>query len=477
MKKLIILIVIPFILQLNCTSCFSQIKLTLQQAIDSALNRNLQIKQGQFNVDLSKENLKQAKYNVFPSIIASPQLSFNAGRVLDVSTYSYINQRIFSSSGSIGAQVALFQGGQLQRQIVQNKLILDADQSSLARIKNDLILAVATTFLQNLASEDLLKASQQQVNLAKLTVEKVKKSVDAGNKSLADLAQAQAQQAMTELDQTDILNQLDAGMLTLRQLMEIQSVSIELIKPNISNLANENNKVDTAGLWEEVLSVNPEVKLANLQKTIAYQGIKVAKSSLYPSLNLFGSMGTNFSNSRSLTTDTHQIGYDTIGFVSGTNQYVLEPAYRSSVKRYPFLRQFSDNFYQSVGLSLNIPLSNHFTSQINIRKAKIIYQNSEVALHQVVDNLYKIFSQALANLHAAEKRLLFNQSNYEASKQVLYISEKRYQAGLLNSVDYSIALTNYNKAEFGLISARYDVLFRRKIIDYYIGKPLNINVY
>ncbi len=457
-------------------SCLAQLKITLQQAIDSTLNRNLQIKQAQFNAAFTEENLKQSRYNLLPNLSAGPQASFNFGRTLDVSTYNYINQRVFLLNGGLSTQVTLFQGGQLRRQIVQNKLLLEADQSNVAKIKNDLVLSVATTFLQVMAGQDLLKASRQQIQVAKLNVEKTEKNFKAGNKSLADLAQAQAQQATTELDETNIQNTLEANLLALKQLMEMPTVVLELVKPDISKLTDESRKLDTAALWKEVLAVNPDIKLANLQKDAAYQSIKVAKSSLYPSLYLFGSVGTNYSDARSLITGTRQVGFDTVGFVNGTNQRVLEPAFRSTVKNYPFLQQLSDNFYQSAGISLQIPLFNHFSNQVNIRKAKITYQNTIVAVQITVNNLYKVFNQALADLNAANKRLAANQSNYQATKQVLYVSEKRYQAGLLNSVDYNIAQTNFNKAEFDLINARYDVVFRNKVIDYYLGKPLTLDV-
>jgi len=470
-NKLLLMVILSLFFLLLSLNSKSQLKITLQQAIDSTLNRNLQIKQAQFNAAFTEENLK---YNQFPSISAGPQSSFNWGRTLDVSTYNYINQRVFQINGSFGAQVALFQGGQLRRQIVQNKLLLQADQSNVAKIKNDLILAVATTFLQVMASEDLLEASRQQVQVAKLSVEKAQKSFNAGNKSLADLAQAQAQQATTELDETNIQNQLDAGMLTLKQLMEMPSAVLELVKPDISKLTDASSKFDTTKLWKEVLAVNPDIRLANLQKDAAFQGIKVAKSALYPSMYLFGSAGTSFSDARSLITGTRQVGFDTIGFVNVTNQRVLEPAYRSTVKNYPFVKQFSDNFYQSAGITLQIPLFNHFTGQVNIRKARITYQNAQVSVQIAINNLSKVFNQALADLNAANKRLAANQSNYQATKQVLYVSEKRYQAGLLNSVDYNIAQTNFNKAEFDLINARYDVVFRNKVIDYYQGKPIKI---
>ncbi len=169
-----------------------------------------------------------------------------------------------------------------------------------------------------------------------------------------------------------------------------------------------------------------------------------------------------------------QIGYDTIGFVDGSKQRVLAPSYSSGFQNYPFIRQFRDNFYQSLGLTLQIPVLNHFANSINFRKAKINYQNAEVTVQIAQKNLSKVINQALADLKAAEKRLTAAQSSYEATKEVLYVGEKRYQAGLVNALDYNIALTNFNKAEFDLIQARYDLVFRNKVIDYYLGKALQL---
>ncbi len=474
-KLLLVTTLITFFL-LKAINSFSQLKVNLHQAIDSALSRNLQIKQAQSNVALAEENLRQAKYNVLPSINFNPQSSFNWGRTLDVSTYNYINQRVFLVNGNLGVQVALFEGGQLRLQILQNKLLLETNTSSVDKIKNDLVLSVATTFLQVMANQDLLKVARQQVNIAKLSIEKVQKEYNAGSKSLADLAQARVQKATAELDETNIQNQLEVSTLTLKQLMELPAAQIELVRPDISKIVDVKMKLDTVSLWKAVLAINPEIKTYNLQIDAAYQAVKIAKSSLYPSLFLFGSAGTNFSNARSLVTGTKQIGFDTIGFVNGSNLRVLEPAYHSTTTRYSFYRQLSDNFYQSAGITIQIPLFNHFSNHVNIRKAKINYESTTIAAQLAINNLYKIFYQAIADLNAASKRLIANQSSYQATKQALIVSEKRYQIGLLNSVDYNIALTNFNKTEFDLIQSRYDVVFRNKVIDYYLGKSIDLDL-
>ena len=470
-KAILRLITIMFLFH---ATCYSQVRLTLQQAIDSTLNRNLQIKRAKLNVDLTEQNLIQSKNNRLPNLTTSPQASVNWGRTLDVSTYNYITQRVFLVSGSVGTQITLFQGGQLRNQIVQNKLLLEADQSNVSRVRNDLVLATATAFLQVLTSQDLLVAAQQQIQLAKLNVEKVQKGVNAGNKSIADLAQAQALQANTELDEATILNQLEVSWLNIKQLMEMSNIQIALLKPDISKISDIQNIIDTTGLLVQAISENPDIKFANLQRDAAYQGIKVAKSILYPNLSLFASAGSNFSDARSLLAGTQQVGFDTVGTVGGTAQPVISPVFRSTTKNYTFIRQFTDNFYQSAGMTLQIPIFNRFIARTNIRKAKISYQISQVNAQIAVSDFTKVIRQALSDIKTAEKRLLASQSNLNATKRLLNVSEKRYQAGFLNSIDYNTALTNFNKVEFELIQARYDVLFKHQVIKYYLGQSLNL---
>jgi len=468
------LLMISSLLLTNINS-YGQLNISLQQCIDSTLTHNLQTKQALLNEALSIENLKQSRYNLLPVISTSPEVSNNWGRSLDVSSYNYINQGVFLFNGSIGLQVGLFQGGQLRNQILQNKILLEADRTNTTKIKNDLTLSVVTTFLQVIATEDLLKAAKQQVQVAKLNLERIQKSFNVGTKSLADLAQAKAQLAITELDEVNIQTQLDSSLISLKQLMEVNpATDLQLVKPNISKLTNLKVSYNAQSVLTQALLVNPDIELANLKKDAIYQGIKVAKSSFYPSLYLFGSLGSNFSSARTLFGGTKQTGYDTIGFVDGSKQKVLAPSYNTRVQNYSFNRQIKDNFYQSLGLTLQIPILNHLSNQINFRKAKINYRTAQVMVSIAQKNLDRIINQALADLKSAERRLNATESNYQATKETLYVGEKRYQVGLINTLDYTIALTNFNKAEFNLIQAQYDLVFRNKIIDYYLGKPLQL---
>lgn len=465
------IVFVCFLLMLNRAS--AQEVITLQKAIDRTLEKNLQIKQAQFSEAIDVENVKQAKYNRLPNLSASPQASFNYGRSVDPSTNQFVNQSIFGLSGNISSQVLLSQGGLLKNQILANKLQLDVDKSNTAKIKNDLVLNVVTTYLAVLSNQDLLKAAIQQVDIARQTLDKVQKMFDVGNSTLADLSQARAQVSTAGLNQTTAQNQLDISILTLKQYMEMApTLPITVEKPDVSRLTDVKSQYDAQSVFTNALNINPDVRLAEVQKQLANQNINVAKSYYYPSLALFGSLGSNYSDARKITTVSPTGGFDTIGIVNQTTTRVISPAYKQTYSKYNFSSQLSDNFNQSVGVSLQVPLFARFATRSSVRKAKINYQIADINSQIAKNNLNKTINQAVLDVRAADKKYISAQQTYQSNKDAYNVVQQRYNVGLINSLDYNTSLTNLNKSEFDMIQARYELIFRSKIIDYYLGNPI-----
>jgi len=433
----------------------AQTVITLQKAVQLTLDNNLQIKQAQFNEAIDNENLQQAKNNRLPNLTANPQSSFNFGRSVDPSTNQFVNQSIFGLSGSITSQVLLFQGGLLKNEILENKLLLDVDKSSTAKVKNDLTLSVITTYLQVLTNQDLVRAAQQQIDIANLTLDRAQKTFDVGNSTLADLSQAKATVSTAKLNVTTAQNQLDISVLTLKQFMEMDpKTDITVEKPDISKLTDVKTLYDAQAVFNSAVAVNPDVRLAELQKQASEQNIAIAKSNYYPSLALFGSLGSNYSNARKITSVT-----------PGGNVVFLP---------YPFTDQISDNFNQAIGVSLQIPIFTRFSTRTNVRKAQINFQLSQVSEQLAKNNLNKTIAQAVLDLRAADKKYASMQQTFQSNKEAYNVTQQRYTVGLVNSLDYNTSLTNMNKSEFDMIEARYELIFRSKVIDYYLGIPITL---
>src|SRR5690606_18870599 len=178
----------------------AQEKITLQQAVEEALENNVQIKQAQLNAALSEENLTESKLARLPTLNAGSSLNFNFGRSVDPFSYQFVNQQITSSNGSIYTSIPLFQGGLLHQQILQNKYLLEADKSTVQKTRNELSLNVVTSYLAILHNQHLLTAANHQLEIARQLLNRVQKQYEAGGKTLADLAQIQAQVAASELN-------------------------------------------------------------------------------------------------------------------------------------------------------------------------------------------------------------------------------------------------------------------------------------
>ncbi|MEB0261204.1 MULTISPECIES: TolC family protein [unclassified Mucilaginibacter] len=450
--------------------------ITLQKAIDRTLERNLTIKQAQFSEAISEENLKQSKYNQLPNLTAGPQASLNFGRNIDPSTNQFTNQHIFALNGTLSSQVTLFQGGQLRNQIIANKLLLGADRSYTAKIKNDLVLNVVTQYLLILTNQDLVTAAQQQIDIAKITLDRAQKNFDVGNQTQADLSQAKAAQSTADLNYTNAENQLELSVITLKQYMEMPpATNIIFEKPDISRFKELSTVYDPEVVLKTALAVNPDVTLAEARQKAAAQDIKVARGNYFPSVVLFGQVGTNYSDARRLQGTPFATGrVDTIGFVQNTPNAVTIPNFSVPILHYPIGRQLSDNFNQAIGVTLQIPIFNRFSSRTSVRKAKITNENAIVTAQLAKNNLSKIIYQAVWDVQAANKRYISTQQTYNANKDAFNIIQQRYNVGLVNSLDYNTSLTNLNKSQFDLINAQYEVVFRSKVIDYYLGNPITL---
>jgi outer membrane protein len=454
-------------------SARAQQVITLQKAVDLAVQNNLTIKQSQFTEALANEDYKQSKNNLLPSLTVNPQGSYNFGRSPNLTTYSYTSQSFLYVNGQASVSVTLYQGGQLRNQILENKVLLDADKTSTEKVKNDLILNVVTAYLQILTNQDLVTADKQQVQIANITLDRTQKNFDAGNQTLADLSQSKAGVSTAEYNLTTAQNQLDISVLALKQYMEMDpNTDITIERPDISKLTDVKTVFDATGVIKTAFTINPDIKLAELQEQGYFQAIKVAKGSYYPVVSLFGGVGSNYSSiNQNIVGST--LVQQQIGVVQGTNTPVYG-AYQSPVysPSYTFTNQFGNNLNESIGISLQIPIFNKFTARTAVRKAKLNYENAQVATQLAKDVLSKTITQAVLDVQAAEKQYLSAQQTYEANKAAFNTIQQRYNVGLVNSLDYNTSLTNYNKAETDMIEAKYQVVFRSKVIDYYLGNPI-----
>lgn len=448
-------------------------KISLEQAVALTLQNNLQIKQSKLSEALSEENIKEAKMLFYPTLNGSANLNFNFGRNPDPTTYQFVNQRITTANGGLTTNLPLFQGFRIWHQISQNKLQLEADKSNTRKVENDLALTVVTTYLDVLNNTDLLSAAQQQLAVSSQQLSFQQKQFDVGTKTLADLSQAKAQAATAELNVTNAQNQLNISYLNLAQLMERDPANTFSVVRPVINQTGDLNKQSAVEIYNKAAGNYPDITLAHNRTLTAEKAIDVARSNLYPRLSLGANLGSGYSSNRYKSSGVVATGGSTvIGVVEGTTTNVVTPEFTSLSQRVAFSDQLSENFNQTVGFSLQLPILNGLTGKIAVRRAKINYQSAKVAEQLARNNFNKVIYQAVTDLRAAEGRFSSATSAFESSRDAFQVIEKRYGVGLANALEFSQAQTDMNQKEFDLIQARYNLIFRNKIIDFYLGNPL-----
>lgn len=417
--------------------------ITIKQAVENTLKNNLQVKQSQFTESLSDVNLKQSKLDLYPSVSGNIGQNMGWGRNAFGNSGIYQNTQNYNMNLGLNAGIDLFNGFAKVNTIKQNKLLLDADKTNTEKVKNDLILQVITSYLQILYNKDFLKTAEEQLTVAKQQLNQQQQLLEVGNKTLADLSQAKSQVATAELNVTSALNTLSISYLTLAQLMDIpSSTKYDVQAPSIESFTQPGATEDAEGIYQKALNNFPDIKLGAQRTAAAKIGVNVAKGSLYPRLSLSGGYGSSYFYDFNAT--SHQA----------------------------FVSQLKNNISKSVGLSLSVPIFNGLQAKYSVKRARINLMQTETQEQLAKNNLNKVIYQAVADLKAAQSRYQSTTNAFTAQKDAYYVIEQRYNVGLVNSLDYSTALTNKNKAEIDMIQAKYDLLFRSKVIDYYLGKQI-----
>ena len=419
---------------------------TFQQCLDTALKRNISVIQSQLTNELNKVSLAQARANRIPGLSANASESLNAGKTIDPTENTYVDQAFHSTNFSVNSSLNLFNGLQNTNTIRQNKINVKAGEYDIEKVKNDLTINVTTAFLQVLFSYEILSTSESQVESTEAQTDRTRKMVDAGKLAESNLFQIQSQLATDRLAVVNALNQLDMAKVTLIQLMEIPvSSDFDIEKPVLpdpSYRLQENNEQ----LFQKALITQPQIASSSLKSNAALLGMKISNGTQYPRLNLGVGISTNYASSRTK---------------GGVNP-----------EHYPFSEQIWNNLGENVSLSLYIPIFSNRQLQSNIDRARINLMNVRLNEQNTRNQLRKTIEQTATDLKAAAKKYEATQDQLKAVELSYRNIETKYNVGMVNAIDFLIEKNNYTKALSNLIQAKYDYIFKLKILDFYLGKEI-----
>lgn len=444
--------------------------LTLEQCIALALENQPTMRQSILQKQVADNTVEQTRKSQLPTLSALTNQGFNFGRSVDPYTNGIINAQIATSNAGLGLNWTVFNGYQVKNTLLQQGLIAQASQFDVAATKNSLTLNTLLAYLQVLSAQDLLTANAVQVAVAQAQVERTEKLVKAGTVSPYNLYDAKSQLASDEMQRVQAKTNLNAAMLTLLQVLNLPAnTPLELVRLS-GAMSAQPGPTDAHQLYSQARTFMPEVLAADLRTKAAQKGLDLAKGLAYPSVTLSANWGTSFSSAaRQNVFGTDLVEQTTTGFVDVAGQAypvkVLSPM--SSTERINYFRQLDNNQYKSLGVSIRIPILNGFQVRYRTTNARLQQQLAESQAEGVRRNLRQAIDQAVNQLENAHDRYNALDQQVAVLTQSFKAAEARYNAGLLNAVEYNLAKSNLDRASVNLIQLRYETLLREKIVDFY----------
>jgi len=471
MKKSFIIIVAICFFQLNNIS--AQKMWTLEECITYAHQNNLQIKKQELNSRLTKNNYVQSKLAILPSLNLGASRDLNYGRSVDPFTNDYITENTSSDRYYASSYLNVFNGLQTLNTIKQNQYDFLSSKQDIEKIKNDITLEIATAYLQILFCKELLDISESQYNLTLLQVEKTRKLVEVGNSAKGELYRMEAQAANEKLNVTNAKNQLKIAYLDLTQLLDLDSVgNFDIVVPSDIYIDTTYIMRDVITIYQEALNYLPQIKSAEYSLRSTEKSLAVQWGRRSPQIYLQASYYTGYS-STGIIPDINAPYNRTVGFVDGDiNQPVTIPDY--PYIDYVYNDQIKDNVNKYISIGVNIPIFNQYQVNRDISNAKISLNNSKLDLDLTKQLLYKEIQQSHADAVAALEKYKSGVEAVKSNEEAFIYTQQKLDVGLVSSVDYNIAKNDLLRAKSEFLQAKYEYIFKTKILDFYSGNPITL---
>jgi len=393
-----------------------------------------------------------------PSIDGSTYAYSNFGRSIDPETNTYIRTTSFHNGYSLSAGLTLFNGFQAVNNL---KITKTAQQMGLTKEQqtvDQICLATMEAYCNVLYFTELEKALQGQVATAEKSLQLVSKQEQLGQKSHADVVQVQSDLAERQYLLTTCRNNLNNAVITLKDVMLWPIETPLKIDESFSRLpqcdsptnetavglSHRGSRTDEISQMVEFAKTNmPAVLLAEGTMKNARLALKTARWQLLPRLSLYGGWSSSFFT------------------YPGMEGYVTTP----------YLDQLKNNAGEYVQLSLSLPIFDHLSKWSNIAKRKNAYDRAQAEYEQSLRDVEAEVLRAVADRDGAADALQQAEARATLQEEAFALNNKRFEQGLISSIEYQTASNNYLNALAEQLNARLQYFIKSSVVTYYKGIP------
>ena len=386
------------------------------------------------NMELSSESqqvsYEQSKQSKLPSVNASASENY---------THNSNGGSVTGNVG-IGAQVVIYQGGNINNTIEQNRLNVERSEMQLQQYDNQLSVQILQTFLTAISNNELLEYQEEILNSSRAQMEQGRERYKVGSILESDMLLLEAQYISDSSNVIETRINRDNSILSLKVLLSMDPLdNLQIIQPSTESLKDLASTMPTEEVAIDMaLEAYPSLKLSEYDILLAENNISMAESGYKPSLTASASIGTG------------HIDFDNFG------------------------QQLSDRFNQSAGLTLSIPIYSRGQNKANVKKSKIALEQARLEHEQTQLDVRQTVSLAYRNVVSAYNTFKASELKENAYSKSFEAYEVQFQYGRITAVELLQQQNNYLNALNTYIRNKYTLVLQRKILDVYMGIEITL---
>lgn len=421
---------------------------TLEDCINYALEKNIQLQQNKISLQESEEDVKEAKAALFPSLsfstghnVVNRPYQENSSTVSGTEIISSDSKTTYSGNYGLNAQWTLWNGNQCLNNIKQQKTNREIAQLTVAETENMLKEQIAQLFIQILYADESIAINKGTVEVSRATYERAQELFKEGSISKADLAQLEAQLSNDEYQLVTSESTLRNYKLQLKQLLELDNTKeMSLVLPYISDEHVMELLPSQTDVYQTALATRPEIKSSKLDIDNAKLAISSAKAGYMPTISLSASTSST-TNSSSSNNWTQQMKY-------GWNNMI--------------------------GLSLSLPIFDQRQTKTSIRKARLQYDTTQLNLINAQKELYSTIESLYLDALNAQQQYVAAETKLKSSQTSFDMVSEQFNLGMKNTVELLTEKNNLLSAQQQRIQAKYMAILNRTLLNFYAGQEIEL---
>ncbi|MEZ4703024.1 MAG: TolC family protein [Rhodothermales bacterium] len=416
-------------------------RITFDEAVRIALEQNVSLQRAANNREFDAIGLSRQRNQFLPDLQFNSNGSQNYGRSF-AGEFGVINTTTQNFGASLSSNVVLFDGFGRTASLHQAENSLEASDHDLTRQRQTVVFNVMSSYLTLLERREQIRIQTENLESQRQQLIQIEEFTNVGSRPISDLYQQQASTANAELTLINAERLYQLGEVNLIQVLQLDPFgAYEFVSPEVTDADLILEQYDVPNMLQQAFDLRSDLRAREADIVASREGIRAARSGYWPQLS-FG-----------------------VSTSSGANSGIFD---RSGAN---FFDQFTDTQRASnLRLNLSVPLFNRFTTSNNIQQSKVQYDNARLALEDLQQNIALDVRQSYLDYVSAEKRLDVSEKQLIAAQQALTAEQERYNVGAATLVELSQARASFVQASSDRTQARYDFLFQKKLIDYYMGR-------